>query len=565
MDIKRNSIEKRLNKGFILIIACLMTVSLLTLTCMFIMTFYYDRAMNSYAKPQGDLCMATTSFTECHDNLSSAIGFTDKDSIEQMNDEYESNKDSYNKYIASLESTVVIGEAKEIFARIVESSDRYWEISDSVLKDGSSTNAYETKKAEGRLITDIKPVYEEVQNNLSDLQKLNLSKIDEIQRDMKTLQTVALIVLGFLAIAAISVSMLIGKKLSKSIINSMGMLIKRFTTFSHGDLNGDFPESEYNDEVADMITASKTMASELSDIVEDVDNILTEMSNGNFTVDSNCEEKYEGDFVGIIVNVKKLNEQLSKTLSAIDEAAGQVAEGSMQLSSSAKELAQGASEQSDAVEELTANISDVMNIANESTKNAEYAAAKASNAATIANDGRNAMVDLVGAMKRITDTSKEIEGIIEQIEDIASQTNLLSLNASIEAARAGEAGKGFAVVADQIGKLAHDSAQSAANTRDLIAKAISEIDIGNSIAEETMKNITDTLVVMEEVSKLSMDNVNASKTQAELLVQVGNDINSISEVTRSNSVASEETSAISVELSEQSVNMRELVSAFKLK
>ena len=81
--------------------------------------------------------------------------------------------------------------------------------------------------------------------------------------------------------------------------------------------------------------------------------------------------------------------------------------------------------------------------------------------------------------------SKEIGNIITDIEDIASQTNLLSLNASIEAARAGEAGKGFAVVADQIGKLAADSAKSVVNTRDLIDKTLVEIEKGNTITRTT--------------------------------------------------------------------------------
>ena len=92
-------------------------------------------------------------------------------------------------------------------------------------------------------------------------------------------------------------------------------------------------------------------------------------------------------------------------------------------------------------------------------------------------------------MDNITETSREIENIIAAIEDIASQTNLLSLNASIEAARAGEAGRGFAVVADQIGKLANDSAQSAISTKELIVKSLEEIEKGNKIVHETMETI----------------------------------------------------------------------------
>ena len=96
-----------------------------------------------------------------------------------------------------------------------------------------------------------------------------------------------------------------------------------------------------------------------------------------------------------------------------------------------------------------------------------------------AENSKKDMERLKGAMERISSTSKEIEKVIIAIEDIASQTNLLSLNASIEAARAGDAGRGFVVVAEQIGKLATDSATSAVTTKELIVRCLQEIDLGN--------------------------------------------------------------------------------------
>ena len=161
-------------------------------------------------------------------------------------------------------------------------------------------------------------------------------------------------------------------------------------------------------------------------------------------------------------------------------------------------------------------------------------------------------------------TSQEIQNIIGSIEEIASQTNLLSLNASIEAARAGEAGKGFAVVADQIGKLAGDSAQAAVNTRDLIEKSLQEIENGNQITEKTVAALNKILESMNDFANAAKGASESSTEQADMLKQIEQGIEQISSVVQSNSAAAEETSATSQELSAQSEGLKNLVGRFKL-
>ena len=139
------------------------------------------------------------------------------------------------------------------------------------------------------------------------------------------------------------------------------------------------------------------------------------------------------------------------------------------------------------------------------------------------------MSKMVDSMNRINETSKKIEDIISQIESIASQTNLLSLNASIEAARAGEAGRGFAVVADEIRDLADQSAKSAVDTRALVANTLYEIEEGNKVATRTaevLDEVVESIRGIAEQSRMLSEN---AVTQAEAMEQADAGINRISE------------------------------------
>ena len=175
------------------------------------------------------------------------------------------------------------------------------------------------------------------------------------------------------------------------------------------------------------------------------------------------------------------------------------------------------------------------------------------------------MQKLSEAMIRITETSRKIENITANIEDIASQTNLLSLNASIEAARAGDAGRGFAVVADEIRQLAEQSAKSAVDTRELIEGALKEIDDGNHAARSAAEALTSVIDGIQSIAETSRALSEASGTQSKAMDEANEGVNQIAEVVQSNSSAAQETSATSEELSAQADTLQQLVGKFVLK
>lgn len=423
--------------------------------------------------------------------------------------------------------------------------------------------ANQNEKAAQVFFEEYIPIMQEVQDIVTAMDENTEILADDTYQQAQQMQTAVTVVSTAISIIVLIITVFMASYLTKSLTKPISEIEAMAREMMKGNMSATV-EYESQDEMGSLAQSMMTLGSNTKSIVEDLGHVLSGLAAGDFHTRSSNLEQYVGDYAPILSSMRLLRDNLNETLKQINQSADQVAMGAAQMSESAQSLAEGATEQAGAVEELTATIEDVSSISENSAKEAEEGYIIVNEAEKNAARSQEDLKELTGAMERISDTSKEIQNIIGAIEDIASQTNLLSLNASIEAARAGEAGKGFAVVADQIGKLASDSAQSAVDTRELIIKALEEIENGNHITAKTVDIIKEILENMEEFGRISKNSSESSKKQSEMLRQISAGIEQISAVVQSNSASAEETSATSEELSAQSEGLKAQVEKFQL-
>ena len=395
---------------------------------------------------------------------------------------------------------------------------------------------------------------------------------DEFQVELDRAKTVAnvctviifiVIVAAGLAIAVVTT--MIGGIITNSITEPVKQIDAAVASLRKGELsNVEMLTYESEDELGDTIKNLKEAMGILADYVSEISVEVKAIAQGDLTRNGDDITDFLGDFSELKASLLYILKRFNSTLTEISNLAEQVSSNALEVENASKSLADGATEQAAVIEELNATIDTVVDLAEDTAKETQSASARVKASANKANEEKEKMNDLLTEMKHITEISKEIGNIITDIEDIASQTNLLSLNASIEAARAGEAGRGFAVVADQIGKLAADSAESAVNTRDLIDKTLVEIEKGNTITRTTADAFNQIITDMESFAELAENTMEKANSQAESLEQIGQGIEQLSGVVQGNAASSEENTAISINLAEGAAKMHDRVNIFKL-
>lgn len=370
-------------------------------------------------------------------------------------------------------------------------------------------------------------------------------------------------------IVMLSGGLLIGIKITGKVTAMLSEPVRQITDAAKLMYEGDMSAAklisyESADELGVLAECMRGTMTNLSGYVQEISDTLVRIAKGDLTQHGDTITDFLGDFSSIKESLVYILKRFNAALVHISETANQVNVSSTELEAAAQSLSEGTTDEAGAIEQLTATVDDVAAMAADSAESTKEAYAKVRATAEEAEYSNRQMGELIAEMEQIMQISKEIQNIITSIEDIASQTNLLSLNASIEAARAGEAGKGFAVVADQIGKLASDSAQSAVNTRTLIEKTLEEIGKGNTITERTSQSFTKVITAMHEFAEVA-DKINETAVaQANALQQVGQGIEQISGVVQNTAGAAEESSAISERLSDKAEELNGLVQKFEL-
>ncbi len=297
--------------------------------------------------------------------------------------------------------------------------------------------------------------------------------------------------------------------------------------------------------------------------IDEISEKLREIADGNLAF--TLENDYTGEFEKVKVSLDEISYALNNAMGQLRTASREVASDAEQVSGGAMALSQGSAQQAAAVETLAEHIGSMSDSVQKTAENAKEASRISQEVGQGLLRSNDKVQHMTLIIQKISDKSNEIHKIVKTIEDIAFQTNILSLNAAVEAARVGEAGKGFAVVADEVRALAGKSSEAAQETSHLLGETVSSMEEGVQAALDTAKSMMAAVKQADEVSGLIQNIAERTGQQAFDAAEITTGIDQISSVVQSNAATAEKSAAASEELSSQADMLKDLVGKFRLK
>ena len=453
-------------------------------------------------------------------------------------------------------------------------TDEEWEKLEKIAELSNGLVPLEEKSMElaaaGELSTATEQVFgEDYELTIQEINSLTNEAITAIQDRVSATQSTLNITMYISEILFVISFVYIVMKIAKAINFSKKELLvpivkvsDQMAELAQGQFSKEMDMKADESEVGKMVESIAFMKKNFANMISEISHVLEEMGQGNYCV--SITQEYVGEFVQIKESFLKIIEDMKKMIGSVKDTATEIDGGSEQLAKAAIDLADGCTVQSTKVAEVAEMVNKMATSMQEKVKDAQETVRISTKAGQLLMQGNEKMEELKVAISEISKCSEEIRTIIATIEDISSQTNLLSLNASIEAARAGEAGKGFAVVAEQVKKLAEESARATGETTKLIEMTVAAVENGIVIADATAQNMTEVMAGAKEATdKMEQMAVELSE-EANNMYIIDDSVSKVAEIVDNNSATSEETAAVSEQQTAQVANMVQIMQQFKV-
>ena len=269
----------------------------------------------------------------------------------------------------------------------------------------------------------------------------------------------------------------------------------------------------------------------------------------------NNQQRLNGDFGSLVASTKLIGNNISEFLAMIMNTATKLTHDTQKLNFSVEKLENSSLNQKDALEKSVQTLQNITMTINTNTLNTKQMTQLTFDVSNSANTGYSMAQKTVEAMNDITNEVSSINDAIEIIDQIAFQTNILSLNAAVEAATAGEAGKGFAVVASEVRNLANRSADAAKEIKSLVQKANEKTKVGKAIASDMITGYENLSSKIDNTTSLVKELEESSLIQQNGIKQINNEVEILEENVKINAQNSQDIAHLSSEISQLSQNL----------